>query len=149
MLDLYVFFYLNFKIIIKRSGLIGHSLSIVVRNSSDSLVTALNWFGALIWFKSEWWAATNWCYTVSATCRQTIQVCFFFPRTVKWVRRKRKEKIKGKLEKQIWCPECWKWYFRVPNFKIFWGICPTTPCSYSRLFFPTQLPTSHFIESPA
>ena len=46
MLDLYVFFYLNFKIIIKRSGLIAHSLSIAVGNSRDLLITELNWFGA-------------------------------------------------------------------------------------------------------
>ena len=41
-----MYFYLNFKIIIKRSGLIAHSLSIVVGNSRDSLITELNWFGA-------------------------------------------------------------------------------------------------------
>ena len=41
------FFYLNFKIIINRSGLIAHSLSIVVVNSCNSLITELNRFGAL------------------------------------------------------------------------------------------------------
>ena len=48
--------------------------------------------------------------------------------------------------------------FQSSKFQIFLGDMPpdpprlrgpTTPCSYSRLFFPTQLPTSHFIESPA
>ena len=45
-----------------------------------------------------------------------------------------------------------------PDFKIFWGSMPpdparlmglTAPCSYSRLFFFNQLPTSNFIEAPA
>ena len=48
-----MYFYLNLQIIIKRLGLIVHSLSTVVGNSRDSLVTALNWFGGLILFKSE------------------------------------------------------------------------------------------------
>ena len=44
-----------------------------------------------------------------------------------------------------------------PDFKIFWERMPPDPprlrgltarCSYSRLFFPNQLPTSNFIETP-
>ena len=46
---------------------------------------------------------------------------------------------------------------QLPDFKIFWGTMPpapcwlrgsTVPCSYSRLFFSNQLPTSKFIETP-
>ena len=45
----------------------------------------------------------------------------------------------------------------LPDFKIFWGsMSPkpprlrglTAPCSYSRLLFSNQLPTSNFIETP-
>ena len=44
-----------------------------------------------------------------------------------------------------------------PDFKIFWGSMPpdpprlrglAAPWLYSRLFFPHQLPTSNFIETP-
>ena len=41
----------------------------------------------------------------------------------------------------------------LPDFKIFWGRMPPDPhrltatCSYSRLFFSNQLPTSNFIET--
>ena len=63
----------------------------------------------------------------------------------------------GKLEKQIWCPQCWKWYFRVSTFQNFlgehaprpppWLRGLTTPCLYSRLFFPNQLPTSILLKA--
>ena len=45
----------------------------------------------------------------------------------------------------------------LPDFKIFWGSMPpypprlrdlVAPWLYSRLFFPNQLPTSNFIETP-
>ena len=45
----------------------------------------------------------------------------------------------------------------LPDFKIFWGSMPpdpprlrglVEPWLYSRLFFPNQLPTSNFIETP-
>ena len=58
----------------------------------------------------------------------------------------------------IWCPECWKWHFRAFRFQNFLGehapdprrlMGLTAPCSYSRLFFFNQLPTSNFIETPA
>ena len=57
----------------------------------------------------------------------------------------------------IWCPECWKWHLRASRFLNFLGEhAPrpprlrdlTTPCSYSRLLFSNQLPTSNFIETP-
>ena len=57
----------------------------------------------------------------------------------------------------IWCPECWKWHFRASRFQNSRGSMPpdpprlrgfTGPCSYSRLFFSNQLPTSNFIETP-
>ena len=57
----------------------------------------------------------------------------------------------------IWSPECWKWHFRAARFQNFVGSMPpdpprlmalTAPCSYSRLFFSNQLPTSNFIETP-
>ena len=56
----------------------------------------------------------------------------------------------------IWCPECWKWHFRASRFLNFLGDhAPrpprlrglTAPCSYSRLLFSNQLPTSNFIET--
>ena len=59
----------------------------------------------------------------------------------------------------IWCPECWKWHFRASRFQNFLGehaprpplprlMGLMAPCSYSRLFFFNQLPTSNFIETP-
>ena len=49
----------------------------------------------------------------------------------------------------IWCPECWKWHFRASRFQNF-QTPPrlTAPCSYSRLLFSNQLPTSNFIDTP-
>ena len=47
---------------------------------------------------------------------------------------------------------------KLPDFKILWETMPPdpprlrgfiAPCSYSRLFFSNQLPTSKFIETPA
>ena len=58
----------------------------------------------------------------------------------------------------IWCPECWKWHFRASRFLNFLGEHASpdpprlrglmAPCSYSRLLFSNQLPTSNFIETP-
>ena len=52
----------------------------------------------------------------------------------------------------IWCPECWKWHFRASRFQKHAPRPPRlmglmAPCSYSRLFFFNQLPTSNFIET--
>ena len=96
--------------------------------------------------------------TVSATCQQTILVCFFSPRTVKWVCRKRKETIGWKIRKANLVPRMLEMAFQSSKFQNFLGDIPPepprlkgpmTPCSYSQVFFPNQLPTSNFIESPA
>ena len=55
----------------------------------------------------------------------------------------------------IWCPECWKWHFRASRYQNFLTeheprlprLRLMAPCSYSRLFFSNQLPTSNFIET--
>ena len=97
--------------------------------------------------------------TLSAAClasRKTILVCFFPP--VKWVRRKRKETNGWKIKKPNLEPRMLEMAFQSFHISKFsGGACPrpprlrglTTPCSYSRVFFPNQLPTSNFIESPA
>ena len=85
--------------------------------------------------------------TVSATCQQTIlvRVCFF-PRTVKWVCRKRKETIGWKIRKANLVPRMLDMAFQSSKFQNFLGDMPPdpprlrgpmTPCSYSQLFFPT------------
>ena len=75
--------------------------------------------------------------TVSATCQQTILVCFFFLRTVKWVCRKRKETIGWKIRKANLVPRMLEMAFQSSKFQNFLGdMPPDSP----RLRGPTTRP---------
>ena len=74
---------------------------------------------------------------VSATCQQTILVCFFFLRTVKWVCRKRKETIGWKIRKANLVPRMLEMAFQSSKFQNFLGDMPPDP---PRLRGPTTRP---------
>ena len=63
---------------------------------------------------------------VSATCQQTILV-YFFRRTIKWVRRKRKETIGWKIRKANLVPRMLEMAFQSSKFQNFLGDMPPDP----------------------
>ena len=101
--------------------------------------------------------AFGWSH-IHLTCRGKIEECCFLTFISHRIHCHANTIISRCACVITWCPKRWKWHFRPSRFQNVLGEhAPrpprlrglTAPCSYSRLFFSNQLPTSNFIETPA